>query len=82
MSDSAIKEIEGICNKKRNDITKQEKEKYKARADDGFVYILNDLALKIIINCRVSKRIKFETKQGFSRHDLILTKEQSVLKKY
>ena len=45
-------------------------------------YSLFDLALKIIINCRVSKRIKFETKQGFSRHDLILTKEQSVLKKY
>ena len=37
MSNLAIKEIEGIYNKKLNNITTQEKEKYKAWFEDGFV---------------------------------------------
>ena len=37
MSDLAIKRIEGIYNKKRNNITTRGKEKYKAWFDDGFV---------------------------------------------
>ena len=58
MSDLTIKEIEDIYNKKK-DISKQEKEKCKARADDGFVYILSDLALKVIMDCRTTKPIQF-----------------------
>ena len=61
VSDLAIKE--GICNEKRNNITRQEKEKYKAWSDDRFVYILSDLALTIIMDCRVStpKPIEFRS---------------------
>ena len=59
MSDLTIKEIEGIYNKKRSDITKQEKEKYKAKADDGCVHIIEMLAIKIKI-CRGVKKSKDE----------------------
>ena len=55
MSDLTIKEIEGIYHKKRKNLTRQEKEKHKGWADERFVYILTDLALKIIMNCRGSK---------------------------
>ena len=66
MSDLTIKEIEGIYNKKRKNLTRQEREKYKACADDGFIYILDDIALKLIMNCRGSeekeKVIEFRSK--------------------
>ena len=81
MSDLAIKEIEDIYNKKRNSITRQEKEKYKAWADDGFVYILSDLALKIIMDCRTPIVVEFRFKLGLSQDNIIMTKEQSVLTK-
>ena len=58
MSDLTIKEIEGIYNKKRSDITKQEREKYIAKVDDGCVYIIEMLAIKIMKNCRGVKKIK------------------------
>ena len=74
LSDLTIKEIEDIYNKKRNIITTQEKEKYKAWANDGFEYILSDLALKVIMDCRAP------TELGFNRYDITLTKEQSVLR--
>ena len=80
MSDLKIKEIEGIYNKKRNNITTQEKEKYKARADDGFVYILSDLALKIIMDCRALTATEFRSKLGHNQYNITLTKEQSVLR--
>ena len=43
MTDLTMKEIKWIYNKKRNNITTQEKGKYKAWAVNGFVYILSDL---------------------------------------
>ena len=61
MSDWVIKVIEGIYNKKRNDITDQEKEEYKAWADYGYVYIIRDLALKIIMDCRLPTAIEFRS---------------------
>ena len=79
MSDLTTKEIEEIYNKKRNDITEQEKI-YKARSD-RFVYIFSYLALNIVMDCRVSKAIELRAKLEFGQHDLILTKEQSVLKR-
>ena len=81
MCDLTIKEIEGIYNKKRKNITRQEKEKYKAWADDGFVYIPSDLALKIKMDCKIPTATDFKSKLEFNQHDIIMTKEQLVLKK-
>ena len=66
MSDLAIKEIEGIYNKKRSNITTQEKEKYKVWFEDGFLYILSNPGLKIIMDCRASTAIEFRSKLGFN----------------
>ena len=64
---------------------KQGKRKiYKARVDDGFVYILSNLDLSIIMNCRVSKlkAIGFRRMLGFNQHDIALTKEYYYIDLY
>ena len=80
MSDLKTKEVEGIYNKKQNNITTQEKEIYKARADDEFVHILSDLALKIIMDCRAPTATEFRSKLGHNHYNITLTEEQSVLR--
>ena len=47
--------------------------------DDGLL-IIEELALKIIRHCTIATAIEFRSKLGFNEHDIILTKEQSVLK--
>ena len=46
------------------------------------MYAHEDIITPIIMHCRVStpKTIKFTSKLGFNQYDIILTKEQSVLK--
>ena len=56
MSDLALNEIEGIYDKKRKEIKENQIKKYKARASDNFVYIVEKLALRIIINTRGKKK--------------------------
>ena len=51
MYDLMIKEIQGILNN-RNPI-KQQIEKCKRWTENGFIYIYEELTLKIIMNCRV-----------------------------
>ena len=80
MSDLIIKEIESIYNRKRNDITDQEKEKYKAWADDVYVYIISDLALEITMDCTLPEAIEFRSQLAFKQHHIKLRRESSVLK--
>ena len=80
MSDLTIREIKGIYNKKMKNLTKQEIQRYKTWANDEFVYILEELALKII---KVYKGLKektfnFRSKLGFKEYDIIMTKEKLV----
>ena len=42
-----------------------------------FIHI--DLALKIIMDCRTDKSCNFSNKFGFTPHDVINTKEQTVI---
>ena len=51
------------------------------RCYDGFIYIYKELALKIIMNNRAPTEVEFKTKLGLNQHDLIITKEHSVLTK-
>ena len=53
----------------------------KYHADLTGVYILEKLVLFIGMDCRTPTAITFITKLGFNQHDLIMTKEQSVLTK-
>ena len=79
MSHLVRKEIHGIFDTKNP--TKEQIWDYKAWFNDG-LYIIEELALKIIMHCRLSteKTEKFTSELGFKQHDIIMTKEQSVLK--
>ena len=74
--------------KNMNDLTKQQIRKYKidrARLIKGTKhsrYVHEDILIPIIMQSRLSdsKAIKFRTDLGFNRINLILKKEQSVIK--
>ena len=97
MSDAVIKEINGTnC----NDCEKYKRslQKLTGNMDDNMKdkYIRNDIAEKIIKNCRRVKKTKdgrnkssrerqrqnFRLLLGFAEHDLFLTKEQKLAKNY
>ena len=42
-------------------------------------FIHNDLALKIIMNCRTNESCNLKRNLGFKLHDVINTKEQTVI---
>ena len=50
--------------------------------DTKFMYAHECIIIPTIAHCRVStpKSIEFRSKLGFNQHDIILTKEQAVLK--
>ena len=78
----AIKDTECIYNKERKNLTRKENERYKAWVDEGFIYILEYLALILIImNCKVPTTVEFGTKLGFNQYDVMINKEQSAAKK-
>ena len=45
------------------------------------MFIDQNLAIKVIINCKTTSAHKFRTILRFKQYDIILTKEQSVLTK-
>ena len=57
------------CRYELNESTKQPNRR--------FIHI--DLALKIIMNCRADKSCDFKRNLGFALHDVINTKEQTVI---
>ena len=80
------KEIKGKCETKNP--MKQQIRKYKRHSSkliDGekFVCTHEDIIMSIIMSCRVSTpwAIEFRSKLGFKQHDIILSKEQSVISK-
>ena len=84
MSDLTIKAIKGIYKAKTP--TKEQIEKCKIhgkefRNDLKGIYILEDLALSIIMDCRTPTAIKFETKLWFNQHDLIAPKNSQYWQK-
>ena len=74
MSDLVRKEIHGIFNTKNP--TEEQIWSYKAWIDDG-LYIIAELALKIIMHCRLSpeETEKFRSELGFKQHNILMTKE-------
>ena len=45
------------------------------------MFIDENLAIKVIMDCRITSAHKFKTRLGFKKYGVILTKEQSVLTK-
>ena len=84
MYDLTIKAIKGIFNSKN--LTEEQIKKYKRYGKEFIsnltgIYIYDDLALSIIIDCRTPTTIEFRSKLRFKQHDIILIKKQSVLTK-
>ena len=71
-----------------SDLTKQQIKKYKIdrsrliKGSKHFMYFHEDIAITIIMQSRLSdsERIKFRSDLGFNQINLILKKEQTVLK--
>ena len=84
MSDLTIKAIKGIYNTETP--TKGQTRKYRRYRKDFIldligIYIHEDVTLSIILDCRTPTVTGFRNKLGYNQHDLIMTKEQSVLTK-
>ena len=84
MSDLTIKAIKGFYNTENP--TKEQIKKYKRYGKEFIcnltgICIRKNLDLSIIIDCRTLTTVEFKTKLGFNQHDIIMTKEQSVLTK-
>ena len=60
---------------------KQWIEEYNRWTDNGFIHIHEKLALKIKMNCWLPTSVEFRSKPGFNQYDIMINKEQSVLKK-
>ena len=45
------------------------------------IFIDENVAIKVIMDCRITSAHKFRARLGFKQYDVILTKEQSVLTK-
>ena len=80
------KEIKGRF--ETRNLTNEQTKEYKRHGSkliDGekFMYTREDIIMLIIMHCRVStpEPNEFKTRLGFNQHDLIMTKEKSVLTK-
>ena len=58
---------------------KHRSELYGSTKQSNRRFIHVDLALKIIMDCRTNDSCKFKRKLGFTLHDVINTKEQTVI---
>ena len=83
------KEVKGKYKvKNMSDLTKQQIKKYKIdrsrliKGSKHFMYVHEDIAITIILQSRLSdsETIKFRSDLGFNQINLILKKEQTVLK--
>ena len=84
MSDLTIKKIEGIYKTKtpaKEQIEKYKRHRKEFKNDLTGIYIHEDIASSIIMDCRTPKAIAFRRKSGVNQHYLIMTIEQSVLTK-
>ena len=44
----------------------------------NIIFIHKELAVKVIIDCRITAAHKFRTRLGFKQYDVILTKEDEI----
>ena len=78
----ALKRIRKYCGRKTEDITKEEKEKYKAffEGKEG-VFIIEKLARDIIERCKLPKAIELREKSGYNHNSIMIREETSIAEK-
>ena len=82
IDDVALKRIRKYCGKKTKDITKEEKEKYKAffEGEKG-IFIIEKLTHDIIECCKLHEAIELRKKLGYNHDDIIFLEETSIAEK-
>ena len=82
IDDVVLKRIRKYCGKKTKDITKEEKEKYKAffEGKEG-VFIIEKLARDIIERCKLPKAIELREKLGYNHNSIMIREETSIAEK-
>ena len=82
IDDLALKRIRKYYGKKTKDITKEEKEKYKAffEGEKG-IFIIEKLTRDIIERCKLPEAIELRKKIGYNHDDKIVREETSIAEK-
>ena len=82
IDDVALKRIRKYCGKKTKDITKEEKEKYKAffEGETG-IFIIEKLTRDIIERCKLPEAIELRKKLGYNHNNIIIREETSIAEK-
>ena len=74
-----LKNLPALSSKYDKEYKKQRSELNESTNQPHRRFIQVDLALKIIMNSRTDESCKFKKKLGFALHDVISTKEQTVI---
>ena len=68
--------------KKAKDITKEEKEKYKASFEgEAGIFIIEKLTRDIIERCKLPETIELRKKLGYNHDDIMIQEETSIAEK-
>ena len=82
IADVALKRIRKYCGKKTKDITKGEKEKYKALfAGEEGIFIIGKLTHDIIERCKLPKATELGKNLGYNHNDIMIREEPSIAEK-
>ena len=82
IDDISLKRIRKNCDKKTKDITKEEKEKYKAfiEGKEG-VFIIEKLTRDIMERCKLPKTIELRKRLEYNPNDILVREETSIAEK-
>ena len=77
--DITLKRIRKHCEKKTKDITKKEKQEYKAffEGETG-IFIIKNLTRDIIESCKLPEAIELRKKLGYNHDDIMVREETSI----
>ena len=80
--DIALKRIRKYCGKKKKDITKKEKENYKAffEGEKG-IFIIKKFTREIIERCKLPEAIELRKKIGYNHKDIMVWEKTSIAEK-
>ena len=74
-----LKNLPALTNKYDKEYKKNRSELNESTKQSHRRFIRVDLALKVIMDCKTDESCKFQKKVGFKIHDVVNTKEQTVL---
>ena len=82
IADVLLKRIRKYCSKKKKNITKEEKEKYKAffEGEENF-YIIEKLVRDITERYKLQKQLSLGKELGYNHDDMMVREETSIAEK-